>query len=109
MSSADRIATTLAALSDFFAQPSCRRCTVFAVCLQHLREDAELYASTPQVQGALDRLESCPPLRRRFRCQRCRPAEIVSRYLTPGERICQADSETQPPLSWLSGADDMHW
>ena len=109
MPSADRVATTLAALSDFFAQPSCRRCDVFAVCLQHLREDAELYASVPQVQGVLDRLESCPPLRRRFRCQRCSPAEIVSRYLTPGEPIRQSDTTTPPPFSWLSGADDIHW
>lgn len=109
MPSADRVATTLAALSDFSNEPNCRRCDVFAVCLRHLREDAESHSPVPQVQGALDRLESCPPLRRRFRCPRCIPAEIVLRYLTPGERICQSGNETQPPLSWLSGAQDMHW
>ena len=107
--SPDRIATTLAALSDCFAEPHCRRCEVFAVCLQHLIEDAASCASVPQVQGALDRLESFPQLRRRHSCQRCLPAEILCRYLTPGESICQSDAETQPALSWLSGAQDMHW
>lgn len=108
-SSADRIATTLAALSDCFAEPHCRRCEVLAICLQHLIEDAESCSSAPQVQGTLDRLEPFPPLRRRFSCQRCLPAEILSRYLTPGERIGESESDTQPPLSWLSGAQDMHW
>lgn len=97
--SPDRIATTLAALTDCFAEPDCRRCEVFAVCLQHLIEDAESCASAPQVQGALDRLESFPQLRRRYSCQRCLPAEILCRYLTPGERICQSDNKTPPALS----------
>ena len=109
MPSADRVAATLAALSDFSTEPNCHRCDVFAVCLRHLREDAESYPSVPQVQGALDRIESCPPLRRRFRCPRCLPAEIVSRYLTPGDPIPLSGNDTQPSLSWISGAEDMHW
>ena len=85
----ERVTTAFAAFSEFLSQPCCGRCEVLEICLKRLRDDAMQHrASSPKaLLHALRRTVPFPVSHAPAGCGRCRPAEILMLYLTPGETI----------------------
>lgn len=106
-----RLTATLSAMCDFLADPDCRQCDVFAVCLKRLQEDvSELgHSALKKLPCALQRVSPPTYVHSRFRCQRCGPAELLATYLTPEEENQRLGVNTMPALSWIVGDQDSHY
>jgi len=90
--SGERITAAFTALSEFLSQPCCSRCEGLVDRVKRLRgEEMQHLAACPKdLLHAMRRTVPFPASHASAGCGRCLPAEILMRYLTPGEDLYSA-------------------
>ena len=85
LSPASKQTLTLHALCEFLDDPQCRSCQILEICLKRVQDDTPSHRSAipRDLIRKLRRIVPFAASHRRCEGQRCFPAEMLMKYLTP--------------------------